>query len=544
MDTNLTSQIRRGEMKTALSSDTKEIFLVLLFSTVLFYFLFGLKILNPTYTDWLYVGDYYQNYASIVMYRFSHIGFPLGDIYNADSPVGANIIFSDGNLLLGFILKALSPVLPAKAQIYGLWLYACFILQFLSAGWLLKTMKVSGIYRIIGIFIIGLYPPFLARIGHLNLMAHFLIISGITFFFINMPTNKKVLWITLLTLLASLIHFYFVPILAGITFFILLKDSFTDKAKIMRNISYLTMSATSLIIFMFCVGYFSGFKGSTGGLGFYSMNILSPFDAMGTSRFLGRIPHGTDGQYEGFQYFGMGLFLLLLLCLLKKDTRAMFISYFDKYILAYILIITVISISTVWYIGSIKLFEVHLPILLEKALSPFRASGRLFWVTGYIISAAAVSAVSSSFKNRRTALFVLCVAMLFQLAENKNYFMMEKRRFVKDAKADRHEYIDMVRWLKIKSLLNKPIYVDGTWDDRRNMITNIAEEAGSSLYSIGPWIHIRESARFSDIHSDYLHETEKRDGLLISLYSFPKGKMTVPIYKSEHFTIYAEENQQ
>jgi hypothetical protein len=138
----------------------------------------GLSALHPSRLEWLYVGDCRRNLAAINLFRGASWQFPLGHIETSDFPVGANILFMDGNPLLANVTKLLGPFLGPVAQTYGAWTYLCALLQLWSVYWALRQLDVPSVYAFFGSLLIGLLPTFYYRVGHLDLLSHFVIIIG------------------------------------------------------------------------------------------------------------------------------------------------------------------------------------------------------------------------------------------------------------------------------------------------------------------------------------------------------------------------------
>jgi hypothetical protein len=119
-------------------------------TTLIFCHWLGFSILNPYRVAWLFDGDYMQNFAALNLYRYSDWHFPIGHVSGSDFPLGSNIVFLDGNMLLGIPLKLLSSFIPHTFQPYGAWIFACLYLQLLSAYWALKQMGSPTFFACLG----------------------------------------------------------------------------------------------------------------------------------------------------------------------------------------------------------------------------------------------------------------------------------------------------------------------------------------------------------------------------------------------------------
>src|SRR5271166_4558330 len=148
-------------------------------------------------------------------------------------------------------------------------------------------------------------------------------------------------------------------------------------------IGALTVAAVTIVIAL--TGQFGG-----GGLPFklygqYSMNLLSPLlpQQSGLLPGLGGVIDATGGQYEGFNYLGLGLLLGSILLLpfeidwLRRNLRAhllLFIAFAA---------LTAFALSDRVFAGHWLLYELPMPPLLNPVLGTFRSSGRFFWLIGY-----------------------------------------------------------------------------------------------------------------------------------------------------------------
>ena len=106
---------RKNEMSWKLS------FLIgTLIGAIIFIGMYGVKVLDVTYDDWLYryEFDHTQHYFGWRMYRNSGWHFPLGLCDTSIYPYFSSIVYTDSIPLL---FKAFSPILPDKFQYFGLY---------------------------------------------------------------------------------------------------------------------------------------------------------------------------------------------------------------------------------------------------------------------------------------------------------------------------------------------------------------------------------------------------------------------------------------
>jgi hypothetical protein len=120
---------------------------------------------------------------------------------------------------------------------------------------------------------------------------------------------------------------------------------------------------------------------------------------------LGGVIDATGGQYEGFNYLGLGLLLATLLVVpseagwLRRNVRrhaALFIA---------LVLVTAFAVSNRVFVGHWQPFELPMPHLI-RLLGTFRSSGRFFWLVGYAL----ISMVVVLGFRRARPLAVLCLA--------------------------------------------------------------------------------------------------------------------------------------
>jgi hypothetical protein len=192
---------------------------------------------------------------------------------------------------------------------------------------------------------------------------------------------------------------------------------------------------------MWISGYFWGRSevkpweiGRTEWFGWTSMNLLSPVVPQwsGLFQWSGLLPDprslvgatagpyrevavidATGGQYEGFNYLGAGV-LLLVGVGLWLDRRHLALRA-KKYwgLLAALFVLTALATTHRVYVGSlgITLFD-RVPLVLED----IRSSGRLFWPVGYTVMAASIAVVAVR-SRRSIGVGLLLGALVLQVGD-------------------------------------------------------------------------------------------------------------------------------
>ncbi|MBB5413941.1 hypothetical protein HDG34_007924 [Paraburkholderia sp. HC6.4b] len=213
-----------------------------------------------------------------------------------------------------------------------------------------------------GTLLIGLLPTFYYRIGHLNLLPHFLIIIGWgTLLSASMRSTGRLRIFLALVLFSPFTHFYFTSPLVLMAVLAQWRacNYRVDTATLRFVARQACMILVVMLSAMFVAGYFQDFRSDSYGFGFSSMNLnalINPLGANGhnTSMYVSPLPTGTAGQYEGYQYLGLGLLLLVLIAGLVLGRRIF--AGVAAPVWSLWLALTLLSLSSQIYLGSSLLF--------------------------------------------------------------------------------------------------------------------------------------------------------------------------------------------
>lgn len=99
---------------------------------ILFLIIYGWRILNITYVDWLYEdvnSDLFQTQLGADFFLKAPWKFPLGcyDTYNY--PSGTSIVFTDSIPIFAIVFKLFRGMLPTNIQYLGIWGAFSFFMQ-------------------------------------------------------------------------------------------------------------------------------------------------------------------------------------------------------------------------------------------------------------------------------------------------------------------------------------------------------------------------------------------------------------------------------
>ncbi len=416
-------------------------------STLIFITIYGWKILNVTYTDWLMYGtDLTQHYLGWKAYRLSQWSFPFGLIDNLSYPFKVSVIYTDSIPLLAVPCKLLSGILPKEFQYFGLWGLGCYILQGVLAAHILGKFTQKKWVRIIGAVLLCLTPVVIQRMYyHSALAGQWVLFIGIGLLLEkqNGEDNKKlykaVLW---MAVLSALIHMYFVLMNGIILMGICLKNYLEKKNwKIV-----LTLLLEYVLIALLVVGLLGGFSGgiasSKEGLGDYAFNLngfVNPYGAAeGTAVFFRNLPIYAMWADEGYTYMGAGIICVIVcaiitFCIVRMSGKHLIRQALPVVVTMSISLAFAASPRVAW--GNHLLFEIPLPNAMREIWAIFRATGRVAWVAMYIIIF--VSLMQMSKLNKKGLCeFLLMLGVIIQVFDLSN---MIKQKHTTYAQTYRYE---------------------------------------------------------------------------------------------------------
>ncbi|WP_419730045.1 DUF6311 domain-containing protein [Lichenicola sp.] len=325
-----------------------------------------------------------------------------------DAPDGVMIGMTDSLPLVALLLKPFIGWFPSSFQAVTPWLALCWILQPVAAVFALRSAGETRIIPALAIAVCASsMPTFLIRASHAALSSHFLLFLAIGISLRlsarpaqppattdgRLPTRWLVAGCVLIPALL-LIH----PYLMMMAVIVLFAGPATLLIRRDRNgivvLASLLLASLATALLARALGYLGG--ASTDGFGIYSMNLLAPVWPE-TASLLGRLaPHpldATGGQYEGFQYLGMGLLLgvagLVLFQSSRRSLRAV-VSHQPGLVLA-CLVLTLIAVSNRIYLGHDLLVSLPSP----PGAGIFRTSGRFFWPVGYAVLVGTIAGLAT-----------------------------------------------------------------------------------------------------------------------------------------------------
>jgi hypothetical protein len=363
---------------------------------IVFSLLVDPSVIDPFRTGWLATGDPAQSYLGWLFFRQEPWSLPLGAAHSMGMEQASSIVYSDSIPLLAFSFKLIRSWLPANFQYAGMWLFACYALQGYFACRLLALFTSRKSVLAAGVLLFLLSPIMLFRApAHLALTAHWIVLAAIYLYYAAPERLRLLQWLLLLWL-APLVHAYLMFMAYAIWAAYLFRHGVLDRCWSGARLLVLVIGAAAgSLMVMWLAGYFMDMEVSAGGFGYYSMNLLAPLLPIGAGPFLLHAPlAATSGQYEGFNYLGLGVLLALFAAAVSTLDRwrhqppaevGTWRRMPDLALILCCLVLTVLAVSTTVTLGSHVLFSVALPAAIDRALNVFRASGRLFWPVYYVL---------------------------------------------------------------------------------------------------------------------------------------------------------------
>lgn len=313
-----------------------------------------------------------------------------------NAPDGVPLLFTDSNPLIGIATRPIASLLPADAQFVGLWILLCLFLQVFFAWLLLKKFAPGPVALWCGVVLLAALPTLANRYVHANLMAHWLILWALWRFLDPARAGSNRGW-ALLLLIAALVHNYLL-MMVGLIWLAAMIERFLDADR--RGRLMLAGGTVAILAMIAGTAWLLGAGEAhalAGNYGAFAMPIDAPFNP-GTpaySRLLPSVAQRVGRGLEGFQYFGAGLILLLLIAAIlawkgpsgerQRDVFRRLVRLTPALVL-----LTLLAISNYPDIAGHALPRFPLPGVFAPLLDMVRASGRLFWPVAYVLVFAAV----------------------------------------------------------------------------------------------------------------------------------------------------------
>ena len=400
--------------------------MLLLLPGALFLLFFHPQILDPRNFGWLLQGtDNGENALGLHAWLNDRGAGPGLRTTLLNAPEGVALLFTDSNPLLGLLTAPFARLMPPDLQFVGPWILLCLVLQALFARTLLRPFAPSRTGLLLGVALLLLLPTLYARYIHANLMAHWLILAALCLFADPRRAGDARWWAPLL-MVSAVIHNYLLFMVAAIWASALLERFFAMPGRGERlrlaGGAAITLAAVALVIAG--LGIDGGFV-PTRTYGVYGMSLDALWNPSNPS-YSTLLPATTQRlrrEFEGFQYLGAGLLLLIAMApfiAARTAGPAPVVSLHRRllWLVPACLALTLLAVSHQVDWAGRTLFEAPLAAAMIAALDPLRASARLFWPVAYILVLFAITAAYRLSPPR--AVRLLAVVLALQLGDMTN----------------------------------------------------------------------------------------------------------------------------
>lgn len=400
---------------------------------IAFALIYGIKILNPLYTDWLLTGgDPSQHYLGWEFFRRSDWYFPFGLTDQLAYPLKTSVIYTDSIPIFAVFFKLFRSILPRQFQYFGIWGLLCFVLQGYYAAKILGERSSSKTVILAGSVFFIVSPIMVFRMYyHTALAAHWLILLAIYFYFKHEKEYrdifKPVMQWGILGILIGSIHLYFVPMCGAILLGYILCSIWKER-KVRIRFFYPGISfSVGLFLTIYLLGGFSsGADTGTNNLGLFSFNLNAFLNPMSYSTLLKNTslwnwPFYTQGQYEGFSYLGMGIILLCacgIVLMVKNIFRRRKPSVYQvmTVLMSIGLIALAVSPTITW--NDKLLLQLPYSSTIYKYWGIFGSCGRMAWPVVYFLMIFGITSIGNmKWKRKEISCVVLILACVVQVVD-------------------------------------------------------------------------------------------------------------------------------
>lgn len=429
------------------STEKKELLIIMtagcLLGILCFAMVYGFKIVNPTYDDWIFYGDMdlKQHYVGFCHFRNTPWRFPIGLIDSLSVPYSMSIVYTDSIPLFAIIFKLFRNVLPVHFQYFGIFGLISFMLMGMLSPVLIRRFCKNRTVCIFGsLFFVLSYPVLQRMFYHTALSAQWIIVLAlIIWFYTDVTDNNQIrkicIYWSLLGVLSVLIHSYFVfmtgLILLAQTVDGILKSwkDINDKWKEFMPIVCMGISSFSMLYIL--GGFYGAGSVSGDGFGSFDANLSALINPLTFSRIFNGFELYGMFEFEGFAYLGLGIILICLIGIgyriyVKYIEKSNIVESFNnvecmdnktKWIVATLAIICFMFACFPNYtFGDIKLFSVPLPGFVKSILGVCRTNARFAWIPMYLIIASSIWFIGSQY-SKNWAKFTFAAAVVLQLFE-------------------------------------------------------------------------------------------------------------------------------
>ena len=385
------------------------------------------------------VDDVTQYFAGFNAFFQAPFNYPLLAFDTINYPQGTRATFVDAIPLYALLLKVFVPSSFAPFNPFGVWVALSFVGQAVCGWWILRELQVKSWMALLALTVCLLtFPALTTRLGHISLMSHWILLSALALYIRSRRCNdaQRLGW-SLLLIPAFYINIYLCVMASAIYVVSCLGNPNRFKpAEVARALIPFVIIAVSLFITIFPMERVA--VAPETGFGIYSMNILSPFSG---GKFFPFQNSEMPGQYEGFNYLGLGVLLTFIAALAINVQVGARLFRRHAGMTCLMVLFTAYALSNIIYYGTYQVMTIDYPAFMEGITSQFRASGRFFWPVGYCV---VIFAIVMLYKKFGTWTFAACMVALIVLQIND--LSKLRHRLVDTAKRPAAAVLDQKAW--------------------------------------------------------------------------------------------------
>jgi hypothetical protein len=360
--------------------------------------------------------------ADHLMWQFfrqtPHVQWPLSAMPNYVA--GADTIFPTGNVIAPIFAKVIGLIVPRNFQYLGILIIMWFALQAYFAERLLSRFVANGAYKVIGSIFFVLSPAFVYRIspmGHVHVAAHWLILAAMYLYFDDSVRIRAWSVLMVLTVATNL----YMSVVVVVIFIAAVVKELINKFREarFRNINALIIRCVIIGVLAMATFIASGYltySDPGGGTGFFRLNLFAFFNpgyspTESFSQLVNTfVPNSNQmlfaEEWEGFQYIGLGVFLLLpvlWIFIWRRRGNIRSSSWWSILVASTILFLFALS-NKVTFLH----FEIIYwwPDLLLRLHQTFRGASRFGFALYYLITLASIVSFSKVFSKKKATMIL------------------------------------------------------------------------------------------------------------------------------------------
>ncbi|MEE5104787.1 DUF6311 domain-containing protein [Pseudomonas alliivorans] len=356
------------------------------------------------------VDDVTQYFAGFNAFFSAPFSYPLLAFDSINYPQGTRVTFVDAIPLYALLLKLFVPSSFAPFNPFGVWVALAFIGQAVCAWWILRELQIKSWLALLALTVCFVtFPALTTRLGHISLMSHWIILCALALYIRCRRTSEPQRWGWSVLLVAAFYINLYLLVMASCIYVVscLYNPQKFKPAQLVRALIPFLIIGVSLFLTIFPMTM--GNVAPETGFGIYSMNLLSPFHGGNYFRFP---DPEMPGQYEGFNYLGLGVLLAFFLSLVLNRKAAVSSFYQHRALTWLMVLFTAYALSNLVYYGVHLVVTINYPSFMDRITSQFRASGRFFWPVGYCV---VIFAFATLHRKLSPWLFALCMIILVPL---------------------------------------------------------------------------------------------------------------------------------